>query len=99
MNHRGEGASGTGRLKPLVERVRAALARGEPGSWLAQQLFELGMPPVEVMVVFGEATGAPIGDLSTFDAWWDPALGVVDRAAFDAWAARVFAASRPGPPS
>jgi hypothetical protein len=77
------------RLLPQIERVRAHLARGERASAVATSLQAEGIGNIELLMIFGEATGASLGDPKAFGQWWSD-QGVTDAGAFDRWAEDVF---------
>ncbi len=79
------------KLKPQIESVKAALAARTPASELADVLLrEHGLGSIHIIMIFREATGASLGDLKSFGQWWDSSKGVIDAAAFDAWADEVL---------
>jgi hypothetical protein len=82
------------RLLPQIERVRAHLARGERASAVATSLQAEGLGNIELLIIFGEATGASLGDLKAFGQWWGD-HGVTDADAFDRWAEEVFPRASP----
>jgi hypothetical protein len=77
-------------LAPQIERVKVQLRGGTSPSKIANSLHAQGLGNIELLVIFLEATGASLGDLKAFGQWWGE-QGVTDPAAFDAWAAEIFA--------
>ena len=77
-------------LAPQIEQVRVQLRAGTPPSEIANSLHAQGLGTIQLLVIFLEATGASLVDLKAFGQWWGE-RGVTDPAAFDAWAAEVFA--------
>ena len=71
-----------------IERVREALRKGGRASVEANRLHAAGVSPLQIVVVFREATGAGLGDLKGFGQWWGE-NGVTDAESFDAYAATL----------
>jgi hypothetical protein len=69
--------------------VRAQLREGRRVSELANQLYREGSHGIQIILIFHQATRAPIADLMAFAQWWGPG-GVTDADAFDEWAREIF---------
>jgi hypothetical protein len=85
-------------FSPEIERVKAHLREGRPASEIANALHAQGLSAIQLLVIFLEATGAPLRDLKAFGQWWGH-QGVTDPQAFDAWAAVVLQKQRTIPSS
>ncbi|WP_213957014.1 hypothetical protein [Variovorax sp. dw_954] len=69
--------------------VREQLRGGRRASELANQLYREGTHSIQIVLIFHQATGASIADLTAFGSWWGR-RGVTDAHAFDEWAREVF---------
>jgi len=74
---------------PQIEWVKDELRTGGLPSAIANTLHRRGIGPLQLIVIFREATGASLRDLKAFGQWWGQD-GVTDCAAFDAWAREVL---------
>jgi len=77
------------RFRSQIESVTRQLEKGIPASQIATSLHGAGIAPIELLFIFHQATGVPLGDLKAFGQWWSDE-GVTDADQFDAWGAHVF---------